>query len=179
MDAKAEKQLASEKPLTPLQAAFVRWYTTPGPTLFNGTASAREAGYKGSEKQLAVQASQNLRKPNIHAAINRIIDEQFGAVDLTIGKVLRDIEMTRMLAIAEGDYSTALRCSVQHGKHLKMWIDKVEHVITMDDMDLDDLYTLANRLASKVDGFDFGVATGADGAGPGSDDGAPGDRTTH
>lgn len=49
--------------LTPKQQAFVEAYDG------NGTAAARAAGYKGSEQTLASVAYENLRKPDVVAAI--------------------------------------------------------------------------------------------------------------
>ncbi len=49
--------------LTPKQQAFVDAYDG------NGTAAARAAGYSGSDATLAQVASENLRKPEVLAAI--------------------------------------------------------------------------------------------------------------
>lgn len=144
-----------EPELTPKQALFVRHYTTPGDTLFNGTESARQAGYKGSRNIQARQAYENLRKPKIHAAVRRILKEQFGAADLSIERVLNDIEFTRQLALRDGKYNAALKASELHGKYLRMWLDRVEHIHTIEDVTTDELVALAQRLARRIDGFDL------------------------
>ena len=46
--------------------------------------------------------------------------------DITVNKVLTDLENTRLLAIAKADYSTAKECSVWQGKHLAMFVDSVQ-----------------------------------------------------
>ena len=51
------------KGLTPKQQKFVDAYTG------NGTAAARAAGYRGNDHTLAQVARENLRKPEIAAAI--------------------------------------------------------------------------------------------------------------
>ena len=58
--------------LTPKQSAFVLEYCTD----FNGTASARRAGYTGTPTTLANIASQNLKKPHIRAAIDAHLRER-------------------------------------------------------------------------------------------------------
>ncbi len=170
---------SQDKALTPRQAAFVRWYTTPGPSLFNGTESSRKCGYKGSDNVLAQVASENLKKPHIIRAIDAALEVQFNHADVTVGKVLRDIEMTRQLAIRDGKYSAALRASDLHGKYLKMWIDKVEHVHTLEDVPLDDLVTLLGQLVGKVDGLDLDEILGTDGSAASGHAGSQGNPTTH
>lgn len=55
--------MTSTTRLTPKQQAFVDAYTG------NGTAAARAAGYKGNDATLAQVASENLKKPEVLAAI--------------------------------------------------------------------------------------------------------------
>lgn len=50
--------------LTHKQFLFVQYYEG------NGTDAARKAGYEGNDAVLAQVASENLRKPDIHEAIN-------------------------------------------------------------------------------------------------------------
>ena len=56
-----------ERPLSVKQVRFIDGFILHNG---NGTEASRYAGYKGSDNALAVQASQNLRKPHIHAAID-------------------------------------------------------------------------------------------------------------
>ena len=60
-----------DRPLTAKQQLFIEAYTdnTNTKTFANGLQSASKAGYKGNNRQLAVQAAQNLIKPNIKTAI--------------------------------------------------------------------------------------------------------------
>ncbi len=56
---------AALRPLTALQQRFVVEY----PTAPSAAEAARRAGYRGSNRALAVQASRNLALPNIASAI--------------------------------------------------------------------------------------------------------------
>lgn len=170
---------SADKPLTTRQNAWVHHYTTPGPGLFNGTESASLAGYKGSRNVLAQVGRENLRKPHIWRAVRERINEQYSAADLTVDRVLHDIEMTRQLALQAGNHAAALRASELHGKYLTMWVERIEHVHTIDEVSTEDLVALAQRLTERVDGLDFSRSPGADGAETGADAGAPGARTTH
>ncbi len=169
----------ADKPLTPRQDAWVHHYTSPGPGLFNGTESASLAGYKGSRNTLAGIGRENLRKPHLWRAVRARINEMYSAANLTVDRVLNDIEMTRQMALREGKFSAALKASELHGKYLKMFIDRVEHVHTLDDVSTEDLMALATRLAGRIDGFDLNGSPGGDAAGPGADADTPGARTTH
>lgn len=59
--------------LTTLQKAFVYEYPRCN---FNGTEAAARAGYKGNRDQLAVIASQNLRKLKVKEAIDLLLKER-------------------------------------------------------------------------------------------------------
>ena len=60
------------KQLTGKQKLFVIHYVAS----LNGTKAARLAGYKGDNNALAVIAHENLRKTNIRAAIDELLNEQ-------------------------------------------------------------------------------------------------------
>lgn len=169
----------ADKALTPRQTAFVRWYTTPGETLFNGTKSADKSGYRGSENVLAAQAYENLRKPHIGKAIQAEIKRQYGAADLTVEKVLRDIELVRQAAVRDADYSAALRASDLHGKYLKMWTQKIEHLHTIEDASTEELLTLLSQIVGNIDGVDLTRLLGGDGAAAGGAPDPQGTPTTH
>jgi hypothetical protein len=46
--------------------------------------------------------------------------------NITVDKILADLEHTRLLALEKGDLSTATRCSELQGKHLAMFFAKQE-----------------------------------------------------
>jgi phage terminase small subunit len=169
----------SKDGLTGKQALFVRWYTTPGDTLYNGTKSAQKAGYKGPDSTWASIAHENLRKPKIKAEIRKAQKELFSAADITADRILNDIEMTRALALRDGEYNVALKASELHGKYLKMFIDRVENVHTLESVDNDELLGLLSELTGKIDGLDNIIPTGGDATETGGTVDTEGTPTTH
>ena len=57
--------MSGNRSLTLKQRAFLAAYIDPAGANGNGTLAARMAGYRGNNNQLAVQASVNLRKPEM------------------------------------------------------------------------------------------------------------------
>jgi hypothetical protein len=105
-------------PLTPREELFVRAFCDPESSTYGkATKSAELARYSEPHN-----AQWRLRhRPRI---IQRI-GEYEKLVRVEIGKILSDLEHTRLQALAAGDWSTATRCSELQGKHLAMWTDKV------------------------------------------------------
>lgn len=169
----------SAKELTGKQRAFVRAYTTVGPGLFNMTQAAKLAGYTGGPNTLAVTGRENLRKPHINKAIRLEFAERYHAADITVDRILNDIELTRQLALQAGQFSAALRASELHGKYLKMFMDRVEHIHTLDDVSTEDLIALASRVAKRIDGLDFSSSDRGDAADDGVGAPAADDRKPH
>lgn len=171
------------KGLTEKQIAFVLAYCDDA-FAFNATAAAKEAGYQASSNHAFQQIGwQNLRVPKIHAAIQKVMGTIYAAADLTIEKVLIDLEHTRQKAMQDRNWAVAAKCSELHGKYLKMFVDRVEHVRTVDDATEDELVGLLNQLTKKLDGtVTFpGSPGGAGGAGSAEGSGADreGTPTTH
>lgn len=137
-----------DRPLTHKQKAFVHWYCSAAVN-FNGTEAARRAGYKGGERQLATIASQNLVKLNVAKAVKEATAIALSGAEITIEKVLRDIEVARTKAIEAGDTRTALKGSELEGKYLKMFTDRIEHVQTIEEIDDDDLVGLVSEIFSQ------------------------------
>lgn len=79
------------KELSKQQKMFADSYL--GATLFNGTQSARQAGYKGDDNTLAVSASRLLR----NAKVSAYIDEKLAAYGMGANEVL-----ARLAEIARG-----------------------------------------------------------------------------
>lgn len=173
---KTPSPITVDNALNARQNAFVFWYLTPGDTFYNATQSARAAGYKGNDNVLARAGFENLRKPKIASSIRARQRELFATADVSIDKVLQDIEMARQLAIREKNYPAAIRASELHGKYLKMFADKIEHLHTMDDVSTDDLVELAQSLAGKINGIGHFISTGGDAAGKGINADSAGDK---
>lgn len=77
--------------LTTKQRLFIESYLSNG---FNATEAARQAGYKGDARTLAVIGFENLRKPNIAA----VVSERMNEAAMGANEVL-----ARLSAIADGD----------------------------------------------------------------------------
>jgi len=114
-----------EKELTPKQENFCIHYTTIGGETFgNGTKSAIAAGY--SEKSAYSQASTLLKSPKIQQRIKDLHAENMSRNNITVDKVLADLEHDKIMARHAGQYSVAKECSVAQGKYLAMFTDNVK-----------------------------------------------------
>ena len=111
--------------LTPRQESFCVHYTTIGGETFgNGTKSAIAAGY--SEKSAYSQASTLLKNPKIQQRIKDLHAENMSRNNITVDKVLADLEHDKIMARHAGQYSVAKECSVAQGKYLAMFTDRIE-----------------------------------------------------
>lgn len=144
--ATSPKKGKPEKPFTQKQAAFIKAYTTPGKTYRNATLSAEEAGYANPE----VNGSQILRNHRVREEIERILNAAKREAVVTAAGVLREIEETRQKALAKEQYSTALKASELKGKTLAMFTDRVEQVMTIEDVSSGDLLQLIREVAQHL-----------------------------
>lgn len=110
----------AKKKLTPKQALFVREYLVD----LNATQAALRAGY--SKKTAAKIGSENLQKPAIKDALDKAMKKRAKTVEITAEKVLRDLEECREAARADKQYAPAIRASELQGRHLKMFVDRIE-----------------------------------------------------
>lgn len=122
--------------LTPKQAAFVREYLID----LNATQAAIRAGY--SERTAHTTGHENLRKPEVAAAVQEAMRERAESTAVTAEMVLE-----RLRTEAEGlgpdtSASARIRASELLGKHLGMFTDKIEtsgrqriEVVYIDDHD--------------------------------------------
>lgn len=166
-----------DKPLTPMQHKFVRWYVSEICN-FNGVMAAQKAGYKGSYNTLAVTAHDNLKKPNIKKAVDAAMKEALDGADCTVEGTLRDLRQVYLMAIEAGQFSAAKGAAELRGKYLKMFTDRIEHVETIDEVSLEDLVTLAKDIA-EANKIDFGQLFTGNGSGGGAASDTAGDQTTH
>ena len=153
--------------LTDKQKRFVLAYCSDS-FLFNATAAAKSAGYEANSPHAFEQIGyKNLRTPKVHTAIAKVFNEVYATANLSIEKVLMDLEMTRVQSMRRGLYSVAVKCSELHGKYLKMFVDRVEHVRTVDDATEEELVRLLGDLVGKLDGdgADFLTSIGGIGGG--------------
>ena len=135
------------------QRAFVTWYVS-AEVRGNGTEAARRALYAGNDRTLATVAKENLRKPHMAEEIYRLQKEYLKSANVTIEKVLADLETQRTDALKAGQYAPAVRCSELQGKYLKMFVDKIEHVQTLEDVSNEELVRLLREIV-EVGGIDL------------------------
>ena len=114
-----DKQLPA---LTPKQEAFCRHYIVD----MNATQAAIHAGY--SKSSAAVAGSDNLRKPNIVAAIKMLKAERVERVTVTADEVVRELASVALIPVddprlVEGPVKPAdkLKALDLLGKHLGMF----------------------------------------------------------
>ena len=134
--------------MTAKQKAFVRWYCSAD-VAGNGTEAARRAGYAGSSNTLAAVARENLRKPHIRKEVDTRISAATAGAELTIEKVLRDLESTYVRASRDGKYSAAIRCLELQGKYLGMFSRQVADSPQLSDVSTDGLRALLARVVGR------------------------------
>ena len=99
-----------------------------------GIDAAKAAGYKGSYDTLKQRASFLLKKDEIKEFIAGHAEEACKETQLTVQKVLDDLEYAKEEAMKgyptkEGtrkDLSAFIKATELQGKYLKMWIDRVD-----------------------------------------------------
>lgn len=109
--------------MTPKQKAFVREYLVD----LNATQAAIRAGY--SKRTAHVIGHENLKKPEIAAAIEVAMNERTKRTEITVDYVLEGIRDTIERCRGEGEAfnpAQALKGFELLGKHLKMFTDKAE-----------------------------------------------------
>lgn len=127
--------MMSKQKLTTRQKLFIEAYLANP----NGTEAARKAGYKGSDKQLAVIATQNLNKLNI----SRVVEKRVEKAAMSADEVLHELA-----EIAKSDWKEHLEIKYGKdgevidailrladkikaleliGKHHKLFTEKLEH----------------------------------------------------
>jgi phage terminase small subunit len=112
----------ADKALNPKQSRFVAEYLID----LNATQAAIRAGY--SERTAYSIGPENLKKPEIAAAIAEGQAKRAGIVEITAEKVLRDLESARHNAMATMEWGPAIRACELQGKHIGMFSDKIAHV---------------------------------------------------
>lgn len=156
------KKPKPRKNLTPKQEAFIKWYCS-AEVAQNATEAARRAGYKGTDQTIAQAGAQNLRKPQIASQIERRLAEATKGAEVTVESVLRDLTRIRDAAEAAGQHSAAAKCTELHGKYLKMWTERIEHVQTIDDVSTEQLVALLREIAKggQIDIYQLIAGDGA------------------
>jgi hypothetical protein len=140
--------------LTARQNNWVMHFTNADPsagTFMNATRAAQEAGYTGNYQSCANAGLANIRNPKVMMAVDELMAAQFDASKITIDKVLIDLECTRLLAIRSGQLNVARQCSRDMGQYLKMFVDRIELVQTVEESSTEDLAALLGDVLKKID----------------------------
>ena len=123
--------------LTPKQDSFCVHYTTIGAETFsNATKLAIAAGY--SEKSAYSQACNLLKNPKIQQRIRELHAENMSRNNITVDKVLADLEHDKLMARQAGQYAVAKECSIAQGKYLAMFTDNTNITDTVQQRELDE-----------------------------------------
>ena len=134
--------------LTGKQEAWCRWMVS-AEVNFNGTEAARRAGYAGRDTTLRTIARDNHRKPHVAARLEQLKEKALSGANITIEKVLRDLEVSRAQAHEAGQHTAAIRASELQGKYLKMFTERIEHVQSLEDITDRELAGLIRELAEN------------------------------
>ncbi len=125
------------KTLTPKQESFCIHYTTIGAETFgNGTRAAIAAGY--SEKGAYARGSELLRNRKVRERINELHAENMSRNNITVDKVLTDLEHDKLMARKAGQYGVAKGCTELQGKYLAMFTDNTNITDTIKQRELDE-----------------------------------------
>lgn len=116
--------------MTPKQITFCQNYLSNG---FNGKKAAEDAGYTGN---VTAYAHKLLQKDQIRDFLAKKAEVASEKADLSIEKVLSDLELAKEIALGKKDEDTGeylkadlnpyLKATEMQGKYLKMFTDKVE-----------------------------------------------------
>ncbi len=134
------------RPLTRKQMGFCVWYTSDVVNM-NATEAARRAGYGGNDHTLQVVGAQNLLKPMIKTEIDARLADALSEAQVSVESTLKRLTVLGNESQAAGQYAPAVRCAELHGKYLKMWTDKIEHVQDVEDISDGELVRLMEEIA--------------------------------
>jgi len=117
--------------MTPKMEEFCHAYLRNGG---NGTRAAETAGYKGNDATLSSRANALINQSEIKEFLAKHSKAACEETELTIEKVLCDLEWAKDTAklgyaTKEGiriDLTSFLKACDMQGKYLKMWVEKIE-----------------------------------------------------
>ena len=113
--------------LNPRQSRFVEEYLID----LNATQAAIRAGY--SAKTANTNGPRLMVNAGIQSAIQKAQAARSERTQITVDKVLDDIELIKLNAMQQEEdgkminHAGALKACELQGKHLKMFVDKIEH----------------------------------------------------
>lgn len=113
--------------LTQRQEMFCREYLVD----LNGTQAAIRAGY--SPKTANEQATRLLANVSVRSHVQKLMGDRVERVARSADDVLRDLHKIKEVNMRETDdgemvnSAAALKALELEGRHIGMWVDKVEH----------------------------------------------------
>ena len=112
--------------LTAKQKAFVREYRINGG---NATQAAIKAGY--SKKSAYAIGEENLRKPEIRAALGVEEAKAREKYEYSLDTMVRELDEVKAAADAEGNRNAQLKAIELKGKAFGLFVDKVKNEVTL------------------------------------------------
>jgi len=141
--------MSQTETLTPKQDSFCVHYTTIGAETFgNGTKSAIAAGY--SEKGAYVRGSELLRNRKVLDRISELHTENMSRNNITVDKVLADLEHDKLMARKHNQYAVAKECSIAQGKYLAMFTDNINQADMLKQQEIDENIKEAAKFISNT-----------------------------
>jgi len=77
----------------------------------------------------------------------------FGSIELSVPKVLYNLEEIRKTAMRRGYLGVALRAVEHQGRYLKMFVDRIEHLHTVEDASTTELTELLASMMGDIPGI--------------------------
>lgn len=140
--------MSEEIKLTDKQRLFCHEYLKD----LNGTQAAIRAGY--SENSAQQMSTENLSKPLVSEYLNKLKEEKFRQVDITVEDIINDIIETRKAAAESEKLSDRLKANELLGKYKKMWTDKVDSRFVDSEGNDRDFNVTVNRMVFNADDRD-------------------------
>jgi phage terminase small subunit len=146
--------------VNPKQKAFVREYAID----HNATQAAKRAGY--SEKTAYSIGQENLKKPEIAAAVAKTEAKHAERCNVTVDSITEDLDADRQLAHKVGQAGAAVSASMGKAKLHGLVVDKREDVTKRTreeniERTTELLERFGNKAKSRHAGNDAGGGSGA------------------
>lgn len=112
--------------LTKKQVKFCKEYLHTG----NATESARRAGY--SAKSAYSIGAENLKKPEIQDALSKEGARNAAKFNYTLEQHVEELDHLKALALAAGEFSSAVKCEISKGRVMGFYIERKEVALDME-----------------------------------------------
>lgn len=144
--------------LTPQQQKLVDTLPQVG---YNGAEAARQAGYAVADPKAArIRASTVLAKPHVRAVLDKQLETQKLKREHQTEKILADVADLIEIAMGRKDIpgieakrfdSAAAKAAIElYGKSMGLWIEKVQHVVSDEELIGDFQSEMSKRIAPET-----------------------------